>query len=239
MVCGLSYSMYGIDFSKLKIKAIDYSWHGLDLYYNYLSLSERHDYKYVLMLFPYYYLNYDMSLSEYQFETGQIYACRGFRDWHNAEKSGSKIINDHLVCDKLFGEKYWQYVNWKKEYPINIHTLLPGKVSLTNIWKKINIQTYQENIKILKKMSVLLEDKQVYIIIPPIYKDGICDEDLHYIQSMKESFYESLSDIKCDFKLCDFADEFNEDRLFYDYEHLNEDGRQKFTKIINERVLGA
>ena len=239
VICGLSYSMCGIERSKLRTRAIDYSWHGLDLYYNYLSLLEKYDYKYVLMVFPYYYLNYDMSLSEYQFETGQIYACRGFLDWHNAEKSESKVIYDHLVCNKLFGKKYWQYANWKKEYPVNKHVVSNEKVGLTNIWKNINIQTYQENIKILENLVALLAGTKMYIIVPPMYKNGIRDVDLHYIQCMKENFYRGLSMIKGEFKLYDFSEEFEESSLFYDYGHLNEEGRLRFTEIINKRVLNG
>ena len=63
-----------------------------------------------LMVFPHYYLNYDMSKSIYQFSFGQIFVCRGFRDRHNA-KASFKNINEYLISEELFGKKLGEYMN--------------------------------------------------------------------------------------------------------------------------------
>lgn len=95
---------------------MDFSRHGLDLYYNYkflehlLGMKNSKSMDIFLMVFPHYYLNYDMSKSIYQFSFGQIFACRGFRDWHNAKASLNKNINEYLISKEMFG-KNWEYMN--------------------------------------------------------------------------------------------------------------------------------
>ena len=74
----------------------------------------------MLLVFPYYYFNYDMSRSIYQFETGQILALHGFDDWHNAVNTSESKIKDYLNCFELFGQKFWELHIWKKYCAKNI-----------------------------------------------------------------------------------------------------------------------
>lgn len=136
------------------------------------------------MCFPYYYFNYDMSVSEYQYDSTQILACRGFKDWHNAIKSNSKKINEYLIAMELFGEKLFGYVNWKKEVLYNDNIMSDKKALLSNIWKNIHQDTFEENMNILSKILELIQDKNIYLIIPPAYKYGI--QECEYIYSRNE-----------------------------------------------------
>ena len=79
-----------------------------------------------------------------------------------------------------------------------------------------------------------------YIIVPPILKNHIDILDLPHYESMKQGFYNIIKKLNCkyDFKLLDYSELFNlQPQYFYDFEHLNEAGRQEFTKIINQSIL--
>lgn len=241
IICGLSYSLIGINVDMLRENTIDFSWHGLDLYYNYLQVKffvELYENKldYALLVFPYYYFNYDMSVSLYQFESAQIMACHGFGDWHNSINSSEEKIKDYLNCFELFGDKFWKSIFWKKYCPKNRNIIEGGKAQLSNIWKRKHNVTQEENIKIFKKILQILKEnvKYIYIIVPPICISSIETNDIKYIKSCKDDFYDILQSVNVyDFQIIDYSEIFNFN-FFYDHEHLNETGRKKFTELINK-----
>lgn len=185
-----------------------------------------------MFVMPYYWFNYDMSMSEYQFESGQIFAFRGFQDFHNAVKTDSLLINDYLVSFELFGEKLWENIVWKKEIPINNSYInLETKQCLPNIWKKIYDNTIQENLYIFSDMLKLF--KRRIVIVPPIAKECIDENDLHCFYSMKNLFYSCMESFT-NVELYDCSEDIKDMNCFYDYEHLNEFGRKEFSRIVND-----
>lgn len=242
IVMGLSYSLRGIDFRRFKLKSVDFSWHGLDLYYNYklltsfLNKSSKDNIKTILLVFPFYYLNYDMSKSLYQFSSGQILACRGFKDWHNADTVPDKKIKEYLISDQLFGKKFWRYKNWKKVSEINESEIGGEEIELPQTWKKIYNETCTENEVIMENILSLLENKRILFIIPPIFTKAIKIQDLIWFNQMKKYFLCFLQHLKQRymFEIFDFSEEIKDHTCFYDYEHLNEKGRLQFTKILNQ-----
>lgn len=239
---GLSYSLRGIDFEKLCLKCIDFSWHGMDLYYNYkllgLLLAEncnKLNIQTFIMMFPFYYLNYDMSKSLYQFLSGQIFACRGFGDWHNAGSAPNYSIREYLICEKLFGKKFWKYKNWKKVTGEYTNTLKMDKIELSEIWKKNYKETCKENKKLIKKILEMLKGRKIIFIIPPIFMELIKESDLDYFYSMKKYFLGFLKEqqLKYQFEIFDFSCRINDASCFSDYSHLNEKGRTEFTDLVN------
>lgn len=242
LVMGLSYSLRGIDFNRLSLNALDFSWHGLDLYYNYKLLETLFckknfpKIKTALLVFPFYYFNYDMSKSLYQFTTGQIFACRGFQDWHNAALVSNQEIYEYLVCDKLFGEKFWRYRNWKKISGI-YESAMEGveEVKLPQVWKKCYQETWEENEKLMQRILERLKDIRVLFIVPPIYVDIMEEGEKIHFNKMKERFLSSLKQFQLRFKfdIYDFSQEIKDISCFYDFTHLNEKGRLKFTEMIN------
>lgn len=171
---GLSYSLRGIDFNKLCLECIDCSWHGLDLYYCYkiAECFQKKRFKTTLLVFPYYYFNYDMSLSEYQFNTGQIMACRGFEDWHNANYSHNSTIRDYLASMEFFGKKFWENRIWKREIPKNENVIEYVKEELPQVWKKNYKKTIEENKDIFELLVKKLRHMRIILIIPPIFLGG-------------------------------------------------------------------
>lgn len=118
VICGLSYSLYGIDEKKLHGSWVNFSWHSMDLYYNsrFLKMAlPKAEVSRVLFCIPYYYFNYDISLAESQYKSGQIYACRGFNDWHNAANASAGVKN-YLVNEEFFGDKLWSILGGALEF---------------------------------------------------------------------------------------------------------------------------
>lgn len=111
-----------------------------------------------LMVFPHYYLNYDMSKSIYQFSFGQIFACRGFRDWHNAKASLNKNINEYLISKEMFGKKLGIYES----------TVSSEEVELPRSWKVFYEETCDENKKIMIDILEMPKEKKTILIVLPI-----------------------------------------------------------------------
>lgn len=247
VILGLSYSLRGLDISKLTKRFIDFSWHGLDIYYNWLSLNYfienyKNEIKDALLVFPYYYFNYDMSSSLYQYDTGQILSLHSYNDWHNAENCMNDKIRDYLICFEIFGMKFWKQVQWKKYCAKNINTIDKKFVELSRVWKENYRNTQEENYEIMKKILTALKEKNaaVSIIIPPILRNYISETNLPYYDLTKKNFYTFLDELKSeyDFRIIDYSEVFDKrPEFFYDYEHLNENGRQEFSKIINEILI--
>ena len=69
------------------------------------------------------------------------------------------------------------------------------------------------------------------------WKNFLNEEDLIFYESNKRYFYFIVNKLneKYKFELLDYSEIYNsKPQLFYDYEHLNESGRQEFTKILND-----
>ncbi len=244
LVMGLSYSLRGLDYSMFYGGIIDLSWHGQDLYYNLKLYSELkknkelHDsIKTILMVFPYYYFNYDMSLSLYQYSSGQIFANRGLQDWHNAI-NGSDDVKEYIKCQKLFGNKFWKNKRWRKVQPDNYNIALDEKVTLDDIWKKIYEDTWRENILIFYEF-IKITNKNVLVVIPPVLLHCIKDKEFVYYNEMKTRFYRVLEECSDRIEIYDFSDAINDNSLFYDYEHLNNSGRLAFTELLIKKIESA
>lgn len=242
-ILGLSYSLVGIAENKLKGNFLNFSWHGLDLYYNWQFLKyslKKTKFRRILMFFPYYYFNYDASSSLYQFTSGQIFACRSLGDWHNARKSRNRMIKNYVVNEEMFGEHLWGGT-WKKYCLKNENVINDGKYELSPIWKRVYKKTYLENTEIMKELLFMLEKMEIkfYLIVPPLYSACLLDGEIKWIDEQRKSFYTTVETLKrYQIKVFDCFDLYKEKReYFYDYEHLNEKGKIEFTTWINEKVL--
>lgn len=236
-VCiGLSYSFWGVDFEELKVKLLDFSWHGADLYYNMRCLfslplvMDR-----LLMVFPYYYFNYDMSLSPYQYESGQILAYRGFHDYHNALYSDSHIIRDYTISMGLFGDIYWRNVEWGKYTPKRTDELTIEKAEVLGPWIDFRPDTISENEIIFERIINLYKNKKITVVVPPLYKGGLSEKSKKIVSDMKEQFLGCIN--KYDVEFYDYSGIIDDPSCFFDYEHLNWKGRDRFTRLLNESIF--
>ena len=244
LILGLSYSLRGIDYSAFTDigGVLDLLWHGQDLYYNCMVLSEVrkkqkifNGIKRIICVFPFYYFNYDMSCSLYQFESGQILANRGFNDWHNAYDKNDDIRN-FLVCFELFGERFWYNKRWKKTQPNNEMIMSNNLIDLDPIWRKTYLETWKENIWLFEDLINMSREKELYLVIPPIWKPVIKKKDIPIYEQMVKSFENVIAPYIKDIHVIDFSGEICSMDCFYDYEHLNNKGRRVFTQMLMETI---
>ena len=236
VILGLSYSWRGLDHGILK-ECVDLSWHGQDLYYNvqmYNRVIKNIKPRNVLMVFPYYYFNYDMSRSLYQFVSHQIFANRSFNDWHNAYDSSNDNLKDYMKCIDLFGERFWRNTRWRKENSIDYFVADETRLELPDIWKNHYSETFAENTNTFKKFinSIIDRGCNPIVVTPPILLDKIVDSDRKYYFSMKEEFISVMSEYSDKVQFYDCSELIRDHSFFVDYQHLNELGRKAFTDAI-------
>lgn len=242
VIFGLSYSLRGIDYEKLDGDFYDFSWHGLDLYYNSSLFSDAMKQWDVLpmdvslMVIPYYYFDYDMSMSEYQYRTGQIYSVRDY-GWHNGKLS-FKGIQDYIKSDNLFGEKLFRVYKGKKYYPhIDMWGGDEKSSPLSLIWYNSYEMSVKENVQIFK--NLLYETKNMIVIVPPFYIRNLSQNERKIIFKKKNKFYRLIEDLKSEFsfEIFDCLELYNNVEFFSDEWHLNYLGKEAFTKYINNTIL--
>lgn len=241
LIFGLSYSLRGIVKNKLKYKAFDFSWHGLNLYYNYKLLlyareSQRFNRtKYSVCVFPYWYFNYDMSKSKYQYETAQILAVHRLQDYHNRDSVNG--INDYEINEKLFASKFLDYYRPTENIYL-YNSICSDKEDLPRIWTDEHHDTICENRKIYKKFidELLSFSERVVLIIPPVYVGNI--NNIGIIEKMKSYFADIIGYANGRVVVLDlFSDERYQDAsLFANATHLNYRGALTFTQHINDII---
>ena len=238
LIMGLSYSLRGINAAKLD--GLDLSWHGQDLYYNLKwldKLKKNHEELYgrlekIILVIPYYYFNYDSSVSAYQYETGQIYVNRSLYDYHNAFSCINESIRDHLITNSLFGESFWRGKCWRPFWEGTDSVInLNEKAELLNIWKKTYHNTILENKQLIIKMVQENKEKEIILVIPPVFLKALREDELRYFDQMKKHFFNIIEDVG-NIRLIDCNNSIVEESFFSDYEHLNNMGRDCFTSIL-------
>lgn len=244
IVLGLSYSLRGIDINNLIYgEAYDFSWHGLDLFYNckmafdalktWATTGEKYK---VLLVIPYYYFDYDMSGSLYQFQSGQIFAVRKY-GFHNAYKSENQDLQNYLSNYILFGKRFFKDNNGTRFYRKNHDNKLCDELKLGGVWINDREDVYLENISLLKQLLkvISMHNGELKVIVPPFYFSPLLsDEQLDIVSKKRERFYNAIGN---SVDVYDWFDIFTDSpELFADNEHLNEAGRAMFTKKINESI---
>lgn len=242
LIFGLSYSLRGIEKSMIKKKTFDFSWHGLDLYYNYklfLYAKSAHligNVEYSFLVFPYYYFNYDMSCSGSQYNTGQIISVSGLNDKHNRDKM-EKRCYDYEACEEMFASKFLEWYS-PSENIYNYSVRNNTKQKLSPIWGGKHDKTIHENQVIYNEfVNELLEiSKHVILLIPPFYIDGI--DEINEIESMKSIFLNIIKYRREEIDKIDLFDDkkYQQNQLFADETHLNYMGAKIFTEEINSII---
>lgn len=249
VIFGLSYSRKGIIKSKLVKETYDFSRDGLDLYYNmqiYKYALQKGGFvraNYALCVFPYYYFDYDMSRSLEQYRSGQIFAVQGLNDWHNYSKCVG--ASNYVTNFNLFGKKYAEFYESRNYQPLT-KDIIGEKdvVRLSNIWRCEHEETVAENMKLLKEFITLLKSRgmQIVIIVPPMYLENCSKEDKNAVEKKKEKFYKYIEGLTIDnadsLMVKDYTELYKDKReYFYNPDHLNYNGSEEFTDVINHEVI--
>ena len=181
LIFGMSYSAWGIREKELKHSFYNCSWSGLDLYYNYCMYRyiEEHpcflNIDTVLLVFPYYYFDYDMSRSFGQYESGQIFSIRRLDDWHHSDQVSGAY--DYIANYRMFGEKitrFYHMPKWKGESPYTLKEP-DGGILLDPLWFADHGETVEENQEIFVQFYKSIESRRgtPAIVIPPFYLEGL------------------------------------------------------------------
>lgn len=246
LIFGLSYSLRGIFKKKLRPPFYDCSWHRLDLYYDYRIFQYMRrrgllsTVKTALLVFPYYYFNFDMSRSMDQYRMGQIFAVRGLDDWHNYQKVPG--ASDYVANYRMFGRKISEFYHFPKyEYGSRkIYQGKDGEGDLSGAWLRDHPETVAENTALLADFCRELAETNItpVLVVPPYYVKGINQAGLKSVGKRKREFYHILETLDLGIDIFDLFDIYADRREFFaDLTHLNADGAEAFTEHINQTVL--
>lgn len=248
LIFGLSYSRRGILEDRLNGAFYDCSESGLDLYYNHrifqhigsrFSLSKASK---ALLVFPYYYFDYDMSLTKIQYEAWRLCALFRLDDWHNYRKTPDGV--DYVENYRMFGKRFSQFYH-SPRFQLRTDAVFQGSSVDLRISEKRFFddfkETAEENKRIFKQFIQNIKEAgmEPVLIIPPIYLEGLSRESLEAVQRKKERFYRILKEIDVEgYSIFDYTDLYHSQRaLFIDVTHLNTVGAEAFTKQINTDIL--
>lgn len=247
LLFGLSYTNRDIERVNLALPFYDCAGSGLDLYYNYRIFQFIKTHKFyktvthAFLVFPYYYFDYDVSLSKRQYESGSIFLVRQLKDWHNAEQIPG--IRNYIVGDRLFGKKTSQYYHTERfecKSP-SIWQGEDGEGELDKIWFRNYEKSVIENKLLLLRFLRELGGAEVALIVPPVYLKGINPASRDAFEQRKKKFYQILGEVQGNKRfldIYDYADIFAERReFFWDITHLNSNGAREFTERINRDIL--
>jgi tetratricopeptide (TPR) repeat protein len=262
IITGLSYFDVGIDEKELKKSFANLAMSSQDLFYDYAMLKHVVDevgtpnLKQVIIGLSNYSFRYDLSLTQnlQTKEKPKIYypILRMLHNYANQFKEINEYDSLLKKCDDLFKADYFIkiYKCSKDMFNMSWDHMLKKTFNSTNLseeekqreiymaqrWNHNYPHTIQENIEIFREMLCYLKDKniKVTIITNPVtdfYKN-------HFPQNCIEQFEGIIGNFKTEFDFT-FINGYNIncfDNDFYDASHLNKQGAQKFTYIINESI---
>lgn len=252
IILGLSYSFSGIDKEYLDKKFFDFSFGGRDMYYNLqllkyaFSIKKFENVKIALLVFPYYYFDYDQSRSYAQYECGQMFGVCRLDDWHNADKIVDKRaqVQNYITQCRMFGRKLLEYYNGgygKKNY--SVYQLSPKTGHLPKGFFTDREETVLENISVFAELITILNNRAIkpILIVPPIFVNELDKESYERLQFVRKKFHELLKiisgSLKINFYIADCSTLFNQREIFRDTEHLNAFGAVIFAKYLNQLML--
>lgn len=253
IILGLSYSLSGIDKQSLSQKFFDFSWRGQDMYYNFqllkysFSIGKFADVKQALLVFPYYYFDYDQSRSYAQYESGQIFGVHALNDWHNFHKIKENygMVTNYIINCQMFGKKlaaYYSYEDIAKNYSVYQGEYKAGK--LPKGFFRDFPETEIENRLVFKSLIKTLLYRQIIpiLVIPPLFIEALNNESYTRLEVIKNKFYSivrtAINELGVNLQVYDFSRIFpNERPLFRDVEHLNSNSAVVFADVINKQIL--
>lgn len=250
LIFGLSYSLRGICTDKLADIYYDCSWSSLDLYYNIqlFQYMAKHGLlatvRIVLLCFPYYYFDYDMSRFLHLYENGHIFAVRQLDDWHHFQEVPGAA--DYVENYRMFGQRLSEFYHFRRFsfQSQSVYCGQDGKEMLNKIWFRRYEDTFTENKALFIQFIRELLQRQILpvLIVPPFYLNGIDEISKRAFFEKKVRFYKALRDVQsisgCNLRMFDYSGIFaNKREYFVDVTHLNSLGGEEFTKILNEQVL--
>lgn len=248
IITGLSYAKYAVNPELLKYKAVNCALPKQDLYYDFNIVKNiinfgRNKLKVVIIGLSYYSFEYDESLSKAKLRSFYLYKdiVNLLHNYNNVNNNLGNLFMLKNEVSKNFKIEAEKYIS---EYSIRNFQLKSvddkiyegKKVALINC-KKNYPKTVQENKHILESYLKLLNENNIKAIICifPVtryyrnYFDIRLKEQFYYIlNEICKSYNFTILDFFSSNKFCEYD--------FRDSSHLNLNGANKFTKIINDLI---
>lgn len=246
LIFGPSASYRGISEKKLRPAFYDCSWPGLDMYYNYRTFQYMRrcgllsKVKTALLIFHYHWFNYDMSKAMNSYREGYMFAMRGLDDWHNYRQVPG--ASDYVVNYRMFGRKISEFYHFHR-YEYQNHAIYHGKDgegTFGNLWVRTHPETIAENTALFADFCRELAEANIapVLVVPPWYTKGVNQATLEATSKRKQEFYQIIENLNLGIDIFDFFDIYADRReLFSDRIHLNGNGAEAFTELINQTVL--
>lgn len=251
---GMSYTSVGLDSTKFKRKLFNFAKASQDLYYDYqiakfaISASQRGKICYALIGLAPYTFHYDLSktLNENWRLIHYLVALNDLHNFHLPAEKCRKLFRESFLAAELDIEK------------LNLNNVNLDKVEMANldfkdrlttrdraeVWSKESrtfLETRDENIKILNDYLTLCEKNNIR---PIIFLPPMCEGYKKYFSKEKlDEFYQILEDAMKKFPDAIFVDGWKisqfTDEDFFDPDHLNLAGAEKFSEILNNIIVQA
>ena len=235
-----AYPDFGLNADKFSKKIFDFSIGGQDLYYSYKIaekiFSEENKIQSVLIGLAPYSFNYDLSVG-YDFNFGILPYFVAFKDVHNfwlKSDEYKNLFNENYFSRKIFEEEEKNFSSEGMSYfeKMNVRNYV-------ETWNGRNFPaTRAENIKIFDEYLTLCEKNSVrpIIFLPPASQGFM----KHFCRERLGEFYQIINEALQKHSTAKFFNGWNlsgfTDEYFYDAEHFNSKGAEKFSEILNDFI---
>lgn len=246
---GISYSYQGFREDICLKKAFKFAFGSQDIFYDYHTIKyllenfpkKTSNVRYVIIGLCYYSFQYDMSLSSMKGKSVLYYeVIKEAHHFKDIEKVHDEYDINKRIADKIFRKN----ADGNYDFKWNITTLKDcediqntGKKQAELDCNKNHQKTVKENTQIFKDYLQLLKQYNIKPIVA-VYPATKYYTD-YFSKKIEDEFHSIISEVKkeYDFQYIDYfrSDLFNNDD-FQDVSHLNSQGAEKFTKILNEEI---
>lgn len=242
IITGLSYAEVGIKEHLLKNNFINFALSSQDLYYDFLLLKYIYEFeevgenlKYVIINLSYYSFDYDMSIAISKYRIHRY--CKYIKEYHhNSDTIGTDIYRSFYEKRITFDD--YINMNKKKENTLLVPNDATGEYEALRNSTMDHEHTRCEYEDVFDKYLLFLKEKNIKPIVV------ICPTSYHYRKhfdktNKKDLFYNIINKFKkkYEFQVIDyFESDLFEDTDFWDYSHLNGEGADKFTNMLNNQI---
>lgn len=250
LATGISYTNMGLRAEVLNKKCFKFSIGSQDIYYDYnivkyiiKNYKEKvKDLKYAIIGLSYYSFEYDMSLSSMKNKVILYYeVLKKKHHFIEVENLYNEYETNKNIADKIFyKEEDGSYII-KWDIPVFESTQnkeLTGKVQAEIDCNKNYPKTVEENKEIFRKYLKLLKEHNIkpILVVFPASRYYV----KHFSERIEKEFKSIIANFREDFNF-QYIDYFKSDLFsdedFSDTSHLNPKGAEKFTNILNEKIM--
>lgn len=249
LATGISYTALGFREDTCCKKAFKFAFGSQDLFYDYHTIKylienfkkKTTNVRYVIMGLSYYSFQYDMSLSAMKAKTVLYYeVLKNFHHFKDIERIYGEYDINKNIADKILRKNKDDNYDFKWQTPIlrdfeDKETV--GKRQAERDCNKNYPETVKENTEIFKEYLKLLKDNNIkpIVVVYPATKYYT----KYFSKRIENEFHNIINEVKNQYSF-QYMDYFRYDLFtdedFNDVSHLNHQGAEKFTKILNEEI---